>query len=61
MTTPIQRSREKRPAEKALFHQETGAGKSKVRRKFFGLSEQDERWLEEELGDRVDLNIHRDG
>lgn len=61
MSTLIQKSRRMAAAEKALYHQESGAGKSRVTRPFFGLSPQDERWLEEELDQRVDLNIQRDG
>ena len=61
MPTLIQRSREKAAAEKALFHQKTGAGKSKVKRRFFGLSTQDELWVEDELDHAIDLNIQRDG
>lgn len=38
----IQRSRRVSPSEKAAFHQESGAGKSRVRRQFFGLSASDE-------------------
>ena len=40
--TFIQRSRNLRPSEKALFHQELGAGKSHVTRKFFELNANDE-------------------
>lgn len=40
--TFIQQSRSVSPAEKAAFHQVTGAGKSHVLRKFFGLSASDE-------------------
>jgi phage gpG-like protein len=40
--TFIQRSRDKGAAEKAAFHQVTGAGKSRVKREFFGLSDADE-------------------
>lgn len=36
--TFIQRSRSVPGADKALFHNVTGAGKSRVKRKFFGLS-----------------------
>jgi len=40
--TFIQNSRRKSPAEKAAYHQITGAGTSKVTRKFFGLTPTDE-------------------
>lgn len=61
MTTPIQRSRAKGAAQKALFHEVTGAGKSNVKRQFFGLSDADEQWLEQELDQCIDLNIRKDG
>ena len=38
----IQRSRRISPAEKAAYHQEAGAGRSRVKRKFLGLTEADE-------------------
>jgi phage gpG-like protein len=47
--TLIQRSREKGAAEKALYHQVEGAGKSKVKRPFLGLTAEDERDLRERL------------
>lgn len=59
MTTPIQRSREKTPAEKAQFHHVTGAGKSKVKRQFFGFAPDDEPWLHEELTAALDRNLRR--
>lgn len=59
MNTLIQRSREKTPAEKAYFHQESGAGKSRVTRKFFGLSQDDEAWLEQELDTALDVNLRK--
>ena len=40
--TLIQRSRAKRPSEKAAYHQITGAGKRKVKRQFFGIAPSDE-------------------
>lgn len=59
--TLFQRSRRVPPIVKATAHQVSGAGKSRVKRQFFGLSESDERWLETEIDHRIDLNIHRDG
>lgn len=38
----IQRSRSVSPSEKAAFHQVVGAGRSHVRREFFGLTADDE-------------------
>lgn len=40
--TFIQRSRNLRPSEKALFHDELGAGRSHVKREFFSLNTEDE-------------------
>ena len=60
MSGLIERSRRRSAAEKALFHTE-GAGKSKIKRRFFGLSPEDERWIEDELDRAVDLHIQRDG
>ena len=40
--TMIQASRRIAPSEKAAFHQIAGAGKSHVKRQFFGLSASDE-------------------
>lgn len=59
MSTLIQRSRAKTPAEKALFHQVSGAGKSRVKREFFGLSPDDETWIERELDMAIDVNLRR--
>lgn len=38
----IQRSRRVAPSAKAAFHQVTGAGRSHVKRAFFGLTADDE-------------------
>lgn len=40
--TLIQQSRAKRSVEKASYHEIEGAGRSRVRRPFFGLSPDDE-------------------
>lgn len=55
--TLIQRSRSVRPSEKAAFHQITGAGKSRVKREFFGLSPVDETAIETELDIRIGVNL----
>lgn len=60
MTTLLQRSRRAPALVKAQAHQ-FGESKGKVTRAFFGVSESDERWIEEELDRRIDLNIQRDG
>lgn len=39
--TFIQRSRAVAPEQKALYHQVLGAGKSRVKREFFGVSDAD--------------------
>lgn len=39
--TFIQRSREVNPEQKALYHQVLGAGKSRVKREFFDISQAD--------------------
>jgi hypothetical protein len=59
--TPNQRSRDKRPSEKAMFHQITGAGKSHIKREFFGLSDADEQAIEQETGRLIDVNLQREG
>ncbi len=59
--TLIQRSRGLSPAEKATFHHVTGAGKSKVLRKFFGLSATDEASVEAEVDRALSVNLHREG
>lgn len=48
--TFIQQSRAVPASEKAAFHQITGAGKSHVKREFFGLSPADE----QAIVDRID-------
>ena len=55
--TPIQRSRRVSPAAKAMFHQVTGAGKSKVKRKFFGLSREERADLVKFAARRIGQNI----
>ncbi len=59
--TRIQRSRNLTPLEKATFHTITGAGTSKVKREFFGLSPADEAAIEQELGQRLTINLAREG
>jgi len=39
--TMVQRSRKVAPADKAVFHNETGAGRSRVIREFFNLNDRD--------------------
>ena len=44
--TMIQRSRQKSSEEKALYHNVTGAGRSRVIRQFMGLTTQEEKDIE---------------
>ena len=59
MTTFIQRSRNESSEQKAMFHDVMGAGRSHVRRHFFGLNDAEaERCkdlLARELGKRVEV------
>lgn len=59
--TAIQQSRRLTPSQKATFHQVTGAGPSRVKREFFGISPLDEAVIEQELGLRIDINLQREG
>lgn len=51
----IQRSRSKSSEEKALYHQVLGAGRSRVKREFLGLTPQDER----DITQRIEQHIGR--
>jgi phage gpG-like protein len=53
--TFIQRSREKGAAEKAAYHQTSGAGKSRVKRPFVGLTRDDE----DAIVDRIERHLDR--
>lgn len=61
--TLVQRSRAIPPGQKAVFHQVTGAGKSRVTRKFFDLNDEDLTVLaaeyERRLGQRLQANQTR--
>jgi alpha-D-ribose 1-methylphosphonate 5-triphosphate synthase subunit PhnL len=57
--TLIQASRNVAPSEKAAFHQVTGAGKSHVLRKFFGLSASDEAVIIDRIGDALDAAVKK--
>ena len=59
--TRSQASRQVRPSEKATWHQITGAGKSHVKREFFGLSESDVDALMPEIEARFDRNLATEG
>jgi hypothetical protein len=49
----IQRSRSKASEEKALYHQVTGAGRSRVKREFLGLTAQDERDIKQRIEQHI--------
>lgn len=53
--TLIQRSRRVSPAEKAAYHELTGAGRSRVKRPFFGLDDADEA----AIVDRIDKGLQQ--
>jgi len=55
--TRNQRSRSVSPAFKASIHQLSGAGKRRVVRKFFGLSQSEQREIETLAGRRLDYNL----
>jgi DNA-binding NtrC family response regulator len=57
--TASQRSRAVSPAFKALIHQEAGAGRSKVTRKFFGLSEREQGALTDLVAERITRNLRK--
>ena len=44
-------------AEKAAYHQITGAGRGHVKRRFFGLSGEDERAISERIAQHLDRLI----
>jgi hypothetical protein len=56
--TFIQRSRQKGSAEKAAYHEIAGAGRSRVKRPFFGLSEADMDVLTDRYTERVGTLIN---
>lgn len=55
--TFIQRSRAVGAADKAFFHTEVGAGRSRVKREFFGLSPADEAQIEAAVDRHFDALI----
>jgi phage gpG-like protein len=56
-TTFSQRSRARSSAEKAAFHHLTGAGKSRITREFFALTDRDETAIVATVGRHLDLII----
>ena len=55
--TFIQRSRAVGAADKAFFHNEAGAGRSRVIRKFFDLSDEDMAVIYERVGRALDAQL----
>lgn len=58
--TFIQRSRSKGSAEKATYHDISGAGRSRVRRPFFSLTDEDETALTDLFLKRLEASLHRE-
>ncbi len=57
--TFIQRSRSVSAADKAFWHNDVGAGRAKVKRQFFDLSQSDVSWAHRLLGDHIDKSFRR--
>jgi hypothetical protein len=55
----IQGSRRVSPSEKAAYHQVSGAGKSHVKREFFGLTEADADAIQKRLEAYIDEQFKR--
>lgn len=55
--TMIQQSRRKSPSEKAAYHQEAGAGRSKVKRRFFELGPSDEAAIVDRIASHLDKAV----
>lgn len=53
----IQRSRQKSSEEKALYHNVTGAGKSRVIRQFMGLTASEEKEIEKRVEKHITLQF----
>lgn len=59
--TFIQRSRAVAGADKALFHNVTGAGKSKVKRQFFGLTSEERATIVDRLQRHISVVVRGGG
>ena len=57
--TLIQQSRRKSPAEKAAYHQVAGAGRSRVTREFFDVSDAELGQVRTLLSARLKANLAR--
>jgi hypothetical protein len=60
-TTFIQASRRKSPAEKAVYHHVLGAGRSKVKRPFFDVTDAETEALRKRIEDGIDQQIAKTG
>lgn len=61
MATLSSRSRQVPPSQKASYHQVQGAGKSRVKRKFMGLSEKDQQQLAVTARRSLHVNLMTEG
>jgi hypothetical protein len=59
--TFIQRSRRVSAAEKAAYHELTGAGRSRVKRPFFGLDDKDEAAIVARIDKGIEEALKRTG
>lgn len=57
--TLIQQSRRVPNEQKALYHQVLGAGRSRVKREFLGLTDEDERAILQRLEGALNRNVDR--
>jgi hypothetical protein len=57
--TLIQQSRRKSPAEKAAYHHVAGAGRSRVKREFFDVSDSELGQVRTLLSNRLKANLAR--
>jgi hypothetical protein len=58
--TLIQQSRRKSPAEKAAYHHVAGAGRSRVKREFFDVSDAELGQVRQLLSTRLRANLARE-
>jgi hypothetical protein len=58
--TLIQQSRRKSPAEKAAYHHDAGAGKSRIKREFFDVSDAELGQVRQFLSTRLKANVARE-
>jgi hypothetical protein len=58
--TLIQQSRRVPSAAKASYHELTGAGRSRVKREFFGLNADDEKAIDQRIHDEIDRSLGKE-